>query len=87
MKLDKKVSELEIARKKAYSLKGNSRGMNYVGAFEEKDGKVNMFWIDEDGTYWYKTYFRVQDKLVSEEEYIFGRKIIKPRRSWNSATK
>ncbi|OYO84337.1 hypothetical protein CG709_15300 [Lachnotalea glycerini] len=70
-----KTSEFEVARKEAFSIKGSSSGMRYIGAVEYKDGNVNKFFKDENGDYWFESWRRVNDKLITEEEYIFGKKI------------
>jgi hypothetical protein len=72
-------TELEIAKKKAHSFQGNTSHMNCVGATESKDGRIRMFFRDSNGEYWFTTHFKVGDKIISEEEHVFGRKIQKQR--------
>ncbi|RDY30165.1 hypothetical protein [Lachnotalea glycerini] len=68
-------NEIEIARKKAFSIKGSSSGMKYIGYTEDKDGRVSIFYKDANGDYWFESYKRVDGKLITEEEHIFGRKL------------
>lgn len=82
MNLNKEVTvnEIEIAIREAYSLRDdNSTGMKEVYR-REKNGRISIFYKDSEGNYWFKTKYRKNGEIVSEEEYIFGRKIKKERR-------
>lgn len=72
--------ELEIAQKEAFSFLGSTSHMKCIGAVESKEGRIRVFYKDDNGEYWYTTRFRVGDRIVSEEEYIFGRKL--PKKQW-----
>lgn len=74
------ASELEIARKEAYSLKGSSTGMKEVGYTEDTDGRITIYFKDDNGNYWYEKKFRVGEEVVSEEKYIFGKELKQERR-------
>lgn len=75
------VKELEIAKQQALSFQGSTSHMKCIGATESKEGRINMFFKDSNGMYWFTTHYRVGDRILSEEEYIFGRKL--PRNKWN----
>lgn len=76
--------EVEIARKEAYSLKGTSLRMKKIGQTEE-NGRITIYFRDDNGDYWYEKKFRVNGEIISEEMYIFGRELKNDRKGYKRA--
>lgn len=76
------ANEIEIAIREAYSLRDDksSTGMKEIYQREDKNGRITIFFKDDEGNYWFKTKYRINGEIVSEEEYIFGKKLKNERR-------
>lgn len=71
--------ELKVAFENAFSLKGDTSGLKYIGTIQ-KGNRVQSFYKDDSGNYWYETKFKTDHGIISEEEYIFGKKLTKRHR-------
>ena len=82
MKTKVTVNEIEKAIKEAYSLRDDksSAGMKEIYQREDKNGRITIFFKDDEGNYWFTNKFRVNGEIVSYEEFIFGRKLKNERR-------
>lgn len=70
---------MEELRKNAYSLGSKEEedgGVTYLGMRVEEN-QVTKYYQSQNGKYWHKRCFLKDGEIISEEEYIFGRKIKK----------
>jgi len=77
--------ELKVAFENAFSLKGDTSRLEYIGTIQ-KGNRVQSFYKDNEGNYWYETKFKTDYGVVTEEEYIFGRKLTKGHKRNESHT-
>lgn len=64
--------ELKKAYHEAYSLKGSTEGMDFIGVME-KNNKLLYFYQDQKGNYWYRAKYRTDTGIISETEHVFER--------------
>lgn len=75
-------NELEKALKAAYSYE-NRAGHEaeayetwYIGSIEKGNGRIYEMYKDSNGGYWYKVRYRLpKERIITEEEAIFGHKL------------
>lgn len=71
--------ELKVAFKNAFSLKGDTSGLKYIGTMQ-RGNRVQSFYKDDEGNYWYETKFKTDHGIISDEEFVFGKKINRIRK-------
>lgn len=83
----RKIAEkdLKVAYANAWSIENmaghdaEGRSVSYIGNTCRGD-HVTDYYIDSAGHYWFGNRVRVDGRLISMEEYIFGRKIKRKKR-------
>lgn len=71
--------EVQLAIEKAFSVNDDGDVLKLVG-YITRGERVWKVWADSSGNYWYSLHFRVKGKIISEEEKIFGRKLLRRSR-------
>lgn len=74
--------ELETAWQQARSVSEDRPCGQYIGAIRNEDGRVMKFYRSQnENGYVYETYHVTEHGLITEEEYIFGRKLVRVRKN------
>lgn len=73
--------ELETAWQQARSASEDRPCGQYIGAIRTEAGRVMKFYRSQnEGGYVYETYNMTEHGLITEEEYIFRRKLARARK-------
>ncbi len=72
---DRTMEELDTAIEQAYStLAERSPEWEFIGETEEKAGRIHRYYKNGE-EYLYTTHFITGRGVITEEEYVFGRRI------------
>lgn len=74
------IEELRTAQRSAFSMNDREDILELVGHITQEE-KILKIYKDQTGNYWYSSFFRINGKVISEEEKIFGKKFTRKSRN------